>query len=295
MEEHEPGLLGECSSLFNAGDLYAVLKVEKTATVAELKKAYRKLALKVHPDRAKGDKEAATRKFQCLSKVYKILSDAGSRQAYDQTGEVPEDGVHFDKDPNKTWTDYFNELFPKVTTNRLDEDKQKYQNSDEERDDLKRAYTDSGGSMATILNTVIHCTAGDEKRFRKMLNAMIKGKEVTAFPKYTDESKADKLARRTSLQKEAKEADELMEEIAKKRGAKKPESESDLFAMIRAKKHSGLNALDALAAKYAPKPGSKKRRKSDPALEEPSDEEFAKIQAKVMAKKNKTKSASKGK
>lgn len=94
---------------------------------------------------------------------------------------------------------------------------------------------------------------------------------------------------------QAKEADELMEEIAKKRGAKKPESESDLFAMIRAKKHSGLNALDALAAKYAPKPGSKKRRKSDPALEEPSDEEFAKIQAKVMAKKNKTKSASKGK
>ena len=34
--------------------------------------------------------------------------------------------MHFDKDPNKTWTDYFNELFPKVTTNRLDEDKQKY-------------------------------------------------------------------------------------------------------------------------------------------------------------------------
>ena len=92
--------------------------------------------------------------------------------------------------------------------------------------------------------------------------------------------------------RQAKEADELMEEIAKKRGAKKPESESDLFAMIRAKKHTGLNALDALAVKYAPKPakpGGKKRRKSEPALEEPSDEEFAKIQAKVMAKKKKAK------
>ena len=47
------GLLGECSSLFNAGDLYAVLKVEKTATVAELKKAYRKLALKVPGSRSR--------------------------------------------------------------------------------------------------------------------------------------------------------------------------------------------------------------------------------------------------
>jgi DnaJ homolog subfamily B member 4 len=67
-------------------DYYQILGVGKTATVDEIKKAYKKLALKHHPDRNKGSPEA-TEKFKNLSEAYEVLSDAEKRQVYDQYGE----------------------------------------------------------------------------------------------------------------------------------------------------------------------------------------------------------------
>ncbi|KAJ1812007.1 DnaJ sub B member 2, partial [Coemansia sp. RSA 2598] len=68
-------------------DYYAILSVPKTASDDELKKAYRKLALKWHPDRHKDDKEAAEKKFKDISEAYEVLSDKNKRQIYDQFGE----------------------------------------------------------------------------------------------------------------------------------------------------------------------------------------------------------------
>ncbi|KAJ2888810.1 Molecular chaperone (DnaJ super) [Coemansia asiatica] len=68
-------------------DYYAILGVSKTASEDELKKAYRKLALKWHPDRHKDDKEAAEKKFKDISEAYEVLSDKNKRQIYDQFGE----------------------------------------------------------------------------------------------------------------------------------------------------------------------------------------------------------------
>lgn len=69
-------------------DYYAVLGVEKTCSVEEIRKAYRKLSLKVHPDKNKapGSEEA----FKKVSKAFKCLSDGESRRQYDQTGLVDE-------------------------------------------------------------------------------------------------------------------------------------------------------------------------------------------------------------
>jgi DnaJ-class molecular chaperone len=67
-------------------DYYEVLGVAKTATDAELKSAYRKLALKFHPDR---NKEAgAEAKFKEINEAYQVLSDAQKRQMYDQFGHA---------------------------------------------------------------------------------------------------------------------------------------------------------------------------------------------------------------
>jgi len=73
------------SGMTGKTDLYEVLGVAKTATDEELKKAYRVLALKHHPDRNPGDEEAAA-KFKEASEAYAILSDAEKRAVYDRYG-----------------------------------------------------------------------------------------------------------------------------------------------------------------------------------------------------------------
>ncbi|MBR9859194.1 molecular chaperone DnaJ [bacterium] len=71
-------------------DYYEILGVEKSASQDELKKAYRKLALKYHPDKNPGDKEAED-KFKEAAEAYEVLRDAEKRQRYDQFGH---DGVN---------------------------------------------------------------------------------------------------------------------------------------------------------------------------------------------------------
>ncbi|OIV95207.1 hypothetical protein TanjilG_21597 [Lupinus angustifolius] len=69
-------------------DYYAILGVEKSSSVEEIRKAYRKISLKVHPDKNKapGSEDA----FKKVSKAFKCLSDDISRRQYDQTGLVDE-------------------------------------------------------------------------------------------------------------------------------------------------------------------------------------------------------------
>jgi molecular chaperone DnaJ len=68
-------------------DYYQVLGVNKSASEAEIKKAYRKLALQYHPDRNKGNKESEA-KFKEVTKAYEVLSDPQKKQAYDQYGHA---------------------------------------------------------------------------------------------------------------------------------------------------------------------------------------------------------------
>jgi DnaJ-class molecular chaperone len=71
---------------------YELLSVSKEATVEEIKKSYRKLALKWHPDRNPDNREDAEHKFKEISRAYEILSDTEKRTLYDQYGEEGLDG-----------------------------------------------------------------------------------------------------------------------------------------------------------------------------------------------------------
>jgi len=69
-------------------DYYEILGVSKSATEAELKSAYRKLALQWHPDKHPTDKKQAEEKFKEINEAYQVLSDSKKKQAYDQFGHA---------------------------------------------------------------------------------------------------------------------------------------------------------------------------------------------------------------
>src|SRR4030065_660623 len=68
-------------------DYYETLGVERNTSEAEIKKAYRRLAMKLHPDRNPGDKTTEA-KFKEAKEAYEVLSDAQKRAAYDQFGHA---------------------------------------------------------------------------------------------------------------------------------------------------------------------------------------------------------------
>ncbi|XP_048196499.1 dnaJ homolog subfamily B member 6 isoform X2 [Perognathus longimembris pacificus] len=82
-------------------DYYEVLGVQRQASAEDIKKAYRKLALKWHPDKNPENKEEAERKFKQVAEAYEVLSDAKKRDIYDKYGKEGLNGgggggSHFD-------------------------------------------------------------------------------------------------------------------------------------------------------------------------------------------------------
>lgn len=79
-------------------DYYKVLEVARSANVDQIKKAYRKLALRWHPDKNPDNKEDATKKFREISEAYEVLSDEKKRKLYDKYGV---DGLKGSRGPSQ--------------------------------------------------------------------------------------------------------------------------------------------------------------------------------------------------
>jgi len=92
-------------------DFYSILGVERNASVEEIKKAYRKMAMQHHPDRNAGNKEAEE-KFKEAAEAYEVLSDPAKKQRYDQYGHegirgADSRGFHDANDIFSTFSDIF--------------------------------------------------------------------------------------------------------------------------------------------------------------------------------------------
>ena len=79
-------LVACCLALASAEDYYKILGVSKSSSPAQIKRAYRKLAVELHPDKNGGDEEA-TAKFAEVNNAYEVLSDPDKRSVYDRYGE----------------------------------------------------------------------------------------------------------------------------------------------------------------------------------------------------------------
>ncbi|KAL0946914.1 hypothetical protein HGRIS_013075 [Hohenbuehelia grisea] len=309
-------------------DLYAVLNLTSEAKLDAIKKSYRRLALVYHPDKhttSSDDVKAnASTKFQQIGFAYAVLSDEKRRQRYDRTGKTDEG---FEMGPGDDgWDAYFEDLFDRVTRGKLDEMKKETSpGSAEEVEDLKRAYTDTGGSIGEILTHIPHSTDEDESRFIVIISDLIKKGDLPSLPVWESSIKDEKsrLVRKKQSDKEAKEAEKLAKDLGvwdefygsgktgKRKGKGKGKAEEEtkeaevedvsaLQALILKKKQNNMDGFfDSLAAKYAEpeKKGKGKKRaaavnddtpakKSKTAPPDIDDEEFAKLQEKLFGDKS---------
>lgn len=277
-------------------DLYAVLCVERSATTKEINRAYRKLALKFHPDKQRGDDVScakATAKFQALSAIHSILNNKEARAVYDESGTILADD-HDDKSPSsQMWTQYFARIFPKVTKEDITKFQEEYRFSDEERRDVLAAYIKYEGEMKHVMDTIMLSTDDDEGRFAEMIQKAIEIKEVKAFPAWCEYMKKQRPAfssnqkRESSKRKEeAREAEALFNKI---RGKQQKRGESlDSTACSIERKRGFETLLGNLEAKYADK-RKEFKRKAVPC-NEPSEEDFLAAQSRlIVASKRKRK------
>jgi molecular chaperone DnaJ len=96
-------------------DYYEVLGVERNAAEGDIKKAYRRLAMKFHPDRNSGDTDAET-KFKEATEAYEILSDPERRRVYDQLGHagVDPNGMGGARGFSGSFSDIFGDVFGEI-------------------------------------------------------------------------------------------------------------------------------------------------------------------------------------
>ena len=245
-------------------NLYSLLGVDKTATNAEIKKAYRRLVFVYHPDKNKTDPDAGS-KFANITRAYKILSNPDSRKIYDETGDYD------DEDEGKIniaeTLNYFRKIY---SPKDIESFQKKYINSKDEEEDLINFYKSNDGDIKKILEWIPYSTNEDVQRYIKIYEKLFKKKTLDKTKKF-DESK-NKV--------------ELLKEDAEE--AKQAEKEMDMLtkAIIGNKRKRNFNNyLDNLKERYA------KDEDDDGDID---DAEFEKIKS-TIGKKKKTKSKSKSK
>lgn len=175
---------GESANLYTD-----VLNVSSDATPSQLRKAYYKLCLKYHPDKlspnlTNDQKELAKKKFQAISLAYTILSDEEKRKEYDETGDLYDDDEDLSsrKEGMKQWTDYFDAVFPKVTTADIDAFEVKYKCSDEEEKDVLKYYAQFKGDLNKMVECVMLSSDADKERWVKdYINPAIENGDVEDY------------------------------------------------------------------------------------------------------------------
>ncbi|XP_020109224.1 chaperone protein dnaJ 6-like [Ananas comosus] len=241
--------------------LYEILGVERSASQQEIKKAYHKLALRLHPDKNPGDEEAKE-KFQLLQKVISILGDEEKRALYDQTGIADDDALVGKAAENLQ--EFFRSMYKRVTEADIEEFEANYRGSDSEKKDLKDLYIKLKGDMNRLFCSMI-CSDPklDSHRFKDIIDEAIEDGELKSTKAYAKWAKrvsqmeppTDPLKRRVKSKKKQKETEDLALAIMQRRTQRKEQFDSIISSIM------GKHDADASS--------------------EPTEEEFQKVQQRI--------------
>ncbi|KVI12060.1 chaperone protein dnaJ 6-like [Cynara cardunculus var. scolymus] len=262
-EQKQQNNRGESSSSSDDKSLYEILGVERTASQQEIKKAYHKLALRLHPDKNPGD-EDAKEKFQQLQKVISILGDEEKRALYDQTGCV--DDADLAGDVVQNLKDFFRTMYKKVTEADIDEFEANYRGSESEKTDLIDLYKKYKGHMNRLFCSML-CSDPklDSHRFKDIIDEAISTGEVKSMKAY---------------QKWAKQISETKPPTNPLQRRRKSKKESDdLYAIISQRQSERKGRLDAMFSSLVGKYGG------DEPSSEPTEEEFEAAREKLKKRK----------
>lgn len=212
MEDH---VAQQLKSAFGEKTVYEILEVEITASTEDIKRAYKKLALKHHPDKG-GDADL----FKALSVAHSILSDPEKRKLFDETGNLDAEETSQDFEH---WYEYFRNLFPKLTISKIEEFSAKYKGSSEEEDDVVTEYEKHGGDLKKIMGCVILAEEEDSARICDVIDGAINKGRIETTAKYTKTKasfeKANKNPKKKRKQSNEADISELTALIAAKNSA----------------------------------------------------------------------------
>lgn len=254
--------------LLQATRAYTIFLVwKKTAKQQEIKKAYHKLALRLHPDKNPDDEEAKE-KFQQLQKVISILGDDEKRAVYDQTGCV--DDADLAGDVIQNLQAFFRAMYKKITEADIEEFEANYRGSDLEKKDLIEMYKKYKGNMGRLFCCML-CSDPklDSHRFKDIIDEAIAAGELKSTK---------------SFEKWAKLVSETKPPTSPSRLRKKSkENSEDLYAIIANRQNERKGKIDSMFSSLDQKYGG------GDVVPEPSEEEFEAARKKLESRKKSSK------
>lgn len=140
-----------------AVDYYSVLKLGRNANPEDVKKAYKRLAMKWHPDKNPVDNKEAEAKFKQLCEAYDVLSDPQKRQIYDLYGQDGLNSGDFDVAPRSDPDDIFAEFFEEPNNNW----QRAFKKTCNGAAASGRSHKSSGGKKAAAVESKLVCSLED--------------------------------------------------------------------------------------------------------------------------------------
>jgi DnaJ family protein C protein 9 len=172
-QKHAPTAASNVPARFAGQTAYEVLGVARTATAEELKKAYRRMALRVHPD--VNHAPSATVEFQYLSRCHEMLANPRRRARYDATGSMEDGSDGADNDDMRAAAErgdayaYWRTLFPKIDLSDIEAYRAKYVGGAEEQEDVLAAWHQHK-TLRLVYESVPFADAASMPRLIALLN-----------------------------------------------------------------------------------------------------------------------------